>query len=592
MDERCEIYNLLPDTLPEDIKNAMLLEVAKYDVLGAREFMVFQRESWSNSFDEEIYWSEIDEEIKPKWAASCTCGICGEQWHWGWKNQHAVLASVGLDGMVYPGIPDGAEETQEIDEQDLMVCPYCGNQVIAVSRNSLKNGRTYRCMMGRVENLGQYTAVVFWMLERVVNRNARSDYNALPWAAIVIGKSGRIYRFSHTTAGMYGKKIYWEHWTETPRMGEPINSRYYSWEACNKTMMGGFYLMDVPDQAGQSGEKTGIAEYMQNDGEYPLAYLLRQKQRPVLENLVKAGWTYTIDCAIDQEIHGNARWGVLNKIADWSKVKPKEMLRMPKDAVIAAGRWHWDQEKAALWQELCGTLDVYTYNELVNRLDAYEVKRIVETFGAEHLPGIIKYLEHQARRYGGSVRERIGTYIDYRRMLAENGGGATEIELYPPNLRAAHNRHMNIQSAKKNSKLDAQFSAICEKWAALEWTDGSICAVLPRKSADLTAEGRTLNHCVGGYANKHIKGEIIIFIRHARRPERSWYTLNVDLRAQAAWYEVQLHGYGNEYAHGKRLRIPQEVRAFVDRWEKEVLTPVFRRIKASEKKADKNAGAA
>lgn len=50
--------------------------------------------------------------------------------------------------------------------------------------------------------------------------------------------------------------------------------------------------------------------------------------------------------------------------------------------------------------------------------------------------------------------------------------------------------------------------------------------------------------------------------------------------------------YGNEFAHGKRLRIPRAVREFVDRWEREVLTPAFREVKAEERKRRKAAGAA
>ena len=35
--------------------------------------------------------------------------------------------------------------------------------------------------------------------------------------------------------------------------------------------------------------------------------------------------------------------------------------------------------------------------------------------------------------------------------------------------------------------------------------------------------------------------------------------------------EIQLHGYRNEMVDGKRLKIPQRVREFVDLWEREVL---------------------
>lgn len=63
-------------------------------------------------------------------------------------------------------------------------------------------------------------------------------------------------------------------------------------------------------------------------------------------------------------------------------------------------------------------------------------------------------------------------------------------------------------------------------------------------------------------------GKIILFVRHTRRPDRSWYTLNINVLTKE---EIQLHGYRNEMVDGKRLKIPQRVREFVDLWEREVL---------------------
>lgn len=580
------ILPLLPEVLPEDERNAMILEAAKGEALGTREFLVYQRESWDNSFDLEIGFPMDDETVRPKWTAFCTCGACGATWHWGWKNASAIVASVGMDGETYPGIPENMEESQEVDEEESVACPYCGAHVIAVSRNSLKNGRTYHCIMGRVENLGVYTSVVYWMLERVVKRNASSAYRAMPWAAIVIGTDRRIYRFSHTRSGLFGKKLYGEQWRETPRMGEPLHSRYYSWEACNKTMVGGYYITDVPDQTGQTGEKTGLADYLAADGEFPLAYLLRQRQRPALENLVKAGWTYTVDSAIVKEIKGMARWSVLGTIADWSKTKPKEMLRLPKEAVTKIGRKHWDYRNAALWQSVAGMMDADVFAQLLSRYGVYETKSAVEAFGAAALGRIDAYLRRQAERHRtGAYSNSMTLYRDYRRMLAETGGGETAVELYPPHLRAAHDRVSAVMKARKSELMEAKFATLRKTWAALEWSDGQICAVLPSESADLTKEGRTLNHCVGSYAQSHVSGKMIIFIRHARRPERSWFTLNIDVTGEK-WHEVQLHGYGNEHGRkGATLHTPEKVRAFVDRWEAEVLTPVFQAVKKAEKKA-------
>ena len=94
---------------------------------------------------------------------------------------------------------------------------------------------------------------------------------------------------------------------------------------------------------------------------------------------------------------------------------------------------------------------------------------------------------------------------------------------------------------------------------------------------DLVSEGKVLRHCVGTYGSAHCSGKPVFFVRHRRRPERSYYTLQIDMNGTIP-KELQLHGYGNErhgghkqYAH----KIPRKVREFCDRWEQEVLTPWF-----------------
>ena len=129
------------------------------------------------------------------------------------------------------------------------------------------------------------------------------------------------------------------------------------------------------------------------------------------------------------------------------------------------------------------------------------------------------------------------------------------------------------------------FSETKAKYRALEWTDGELRIVVPCIEEELKQEGRILRHCVGTYGHGHVNGRPIFFVRKYRRPERSYYTLNIDMTG-AIPEEIQLHGYGNErhgdkkqYSHG----IPQKVRDFVDRWEREVLTPWFYEQKRKEK---------
>lgn len=167
-------------------------------------------------------------------------------------------------------------------------------------------------------------------------------------------------------------------------------------------------------------------------------------------------------------------------------------------------------------------------------------------------------------------------------------------ELWPRDLRAAHDRIFAAKKQREDKDSIANFLAVAKKWAALEWSDGEICIRLPRCNGDLVREGHVLHHCVGGYGKQHLTGNLILFVRHARRPERSWFTLNINVNNDKP-QRIQLHGYGNEWAHGDRLHIPQRVLDFVDRWEAEILLPAFRQVRAAElaaKPARRKRGAA
>lgn len=117
---------------------------------------------------------------------------------------------------------------------------------------------------------------------------------------------------------------------------------------------------------------------------------------------------------------------------------------------------------------------------------------------------------------------------------------------------------------------------------------------MPSCNDDLINEGRTLRHCVGSYGQSHLSGKPIFFVRHYRRPERSYYTLNENLTG-AEPYRIQLHGYGNEH-HGSVKQyehtIPQKVLDFVLRWEREILAPWYAQRQAEKQNKKKKEKAA
>lgn len=153
----------------------------------------------------------------------------------------------------------------------------------------------------------------------------------------------------------------------------------------------------------------------------------------------------------------------------------------------------------------------------------------------------------------------------------------TDEELWPRNLWTAHDRFAEMTKCEDSADLQAGFDRMRECLQPLEYSDGDLCVVIPACNAELVREGEVLRHCVGSYGNSHIAGKPIFFVRRYRRPERPYYTLNIDLTGITP-ARLQLHGYGNEH-HGEHKErshtIPKKVLDFCDRWEKEILGPFW-----------------
>ena len=602
---RDEIAGLLPLRPRRWMKEAVRESCAAE--LGP-ELCLYWRESSIMAMDDGCGWPELEPEITPRWSAHCHCGSCGNDWHSEWlRGGDGILIPEGEDGTTYTGLlTDGAGSVQ-INEGESFVCPWCGKAVMLTRKQSLKSGRTYRIRAGSLENAGPFTAVVCWMAERYLASDGGASVSLFPTHAAVIDGGGGLLFYAFDGV----------RWKARRSNDDPFQIIYYSYDGNMSRKVGAWLWGDVPEMLGQTGEKTGIAEYFRGGGQWPVMYLRFWRGHPNAENLVKAGWLCPLERSIDEEVLQTLRSGAergsrrklfapgdLECLADWSAAQPSDMLGMMKEEVRKGAAWYWDAEMLGLWM---GCVDC----RIAFPGDAEFLDSCWRTYGlgalqrwadkaCEHqvpasLEKIDRYLRKQAEKRGLPVASALTMYLDYLDMLDEDADELSPEQAFPPDLRAAHDRAAVSKRVTEAAMYAMGFRQILDTWAGLEWSDGEICAVLPRGNYDLVAEGKVLHHCVGGYGEKHVKGSLIVFIRHARRPERSWFTLNIDLRGKS-WKEVQLHGYGNEFAHGKHLSIPKRVRDFVDRWEREVLTPVFRKVRAAEKRGEnarkKAAGAA
>lgn len=176
---------------------------------------------------------------------------------------------------------------------------------------------------------------------------------------------------------------------------------------------------------------------------------------------------------------------------------------------------------------------------------------------------------------------RVSTWLDYVEA-AEACGYDLSVHnvLFPKKLKTAHDEavavreQVRFENEKKSQaeKLRKEQDALNDKnnlyakrykklQKAYEYADGKYCVVIPKGATEIVLEGRALSHCVGGYAERHIKGKTtILFMRNAENTEEALVTIELDEKSLTV---IQ--------AHGKKNRDPSaEEQAFIDKWLKNV----------------------
>lgn len=196
---------------------------------------------------------------------------------------------------------------------------------------------------------------------------------------------------------------------------------------------------------------------------------------------------------------------------------------------------------------------------------------------------LMRYLAGQVgcARYGGmsSMGSVLRHWEDYL-TAAEAMGYQLHREdvLLPKALGAAHDsataKHQN-QMERERKKEQAEKDRLAalayeERRVELEKKygfsmDGYLIRV-PAGKNEILDEGRKLQHCVGGYADRHMSGvTTILFMREAKKPGVPWLTIEMDGNKLR-----QIHGFKNEGEYTTKGRFapdPWEVyREFLDTW--------------------------
>ena len=540
----------------------------------------------------------MTERNKPRYerVAACTCLCCGS--HFATEYSGSTLEFwIDECGEWWPMDPSGGTrfdpegETEngymvDIVDDGELVCPMCYEPVRTIQERKLRGGRHKQIQVVSIEKIEQYAAIVYWLVRRDIAPEGQ-HHSVYPRDAYVLDERGNIHRYTHKTGGgSYCWEKQSEEWRLATNKRDTADAVYHDWGSINNKKIGGIFWPEVPDLEGTTAEKTGLQAFADHDGTYSTAYLKLWRKCRAIENLVNTGWVELVETLVKRSFSGYQMLHELNKVVDITRTKPHEMLGMSKGDFkqIRRGGWQWGFEEQSLYQifRKMGQYSAMEYRQYLSTFKKEGLRAVQELqnrYGDVNMDKLTRYLHKQ-----NMLPHEVRILLDTRNAALALAGGhpLSAEELWPRNLSAAHDRLTRQRvlqiSPDLAEKYQQGFDEARERYKELQWNDGELCVILPTGYADLAREGNVLRHCVGGYSQSHIAGShTIFFIRHYRRPERCYYTLDINMKEEP--YRNQLHGYGNE-RHGKnkehRHTIPKKVLDFCDRWEREVLQPWYR----------------
>ena len=281
-----------------------------------------------------------------------------------------------------------------------------------------------------------------------------------------------------------------------------------------------------------------LAERWDEPVKWAVTYLAAYAMWPQIEMAVKLG----LAGAVTQLVVS----GVKNaQILNWNARNPAAFLRLDKQQArvwLANGK---DFDVFRAWRTDAPQLSPDKYVHIVGQLGGTHAAE--DCIECARLAGV---KIEKAASYAGS-RARVELWLDYLHMARELGYDLAEATVaMPKDLREWHDAADELLGMRRDQAVSAayakRYKKLCRKY---EFAMSGLRIVVPKGGSEIVREGKTLHHCVGGYAARHIEGKTtILFLRHEKRPERPWMTIELTGSDTIR----QVHGYRNEgYAHAQ-----------------------------------------
>lgn len=301
----------------------------------------------------------------------------------------------------------------------------------------------------------------------------------------------------------------------------------------------------------------------------PLLYLRLYVRHPNVEYLLKAGYRHLIE--ENQRSYWDNRLYI--EIDPRVNLKSNNLLKM-----LGLNREEFKVLRG--WERQYG--NYLSYRESFPKYKPQELMEIVHAYGHERgtLESHMGKSGLSALRIARYINEKgitpalYGDYLDQCRQLRYDLSD-TAVSL-PRDFHAMHDRLSSIIGYRTDEALREVFLENYDKRRRLEYRAGGLLIRQPESMAEIIAEGKALSHCVGGYAERHAKGQTtILFLRKCTEPDKPYYTVEVSNEGQIR----QCYGYKNNLSGNPK---PPEIQEFEKQYQ-HYLTEVFNEKRTQRK---------
>lgn len=427
---------------------------------------------------------------------------------------------------------DGVNKPSAYKHKDIGKCANCGTVVerraMGRGRSTLREVKNFAVFQGAGE-LVRISCVKVELtfqgddLEPTYNWWEVTRYQLEPYEAI---QYKRVW-------DSFENSLVWD-----PKSSKPSEPRYSdSW--------GYYYVDNSYTLVNTDAISNSFLKYIDNewtDREYLpslyITWLCTYAEHPQIEYFVKAG-LYKLAENIVEHKTGRTYF-------NWKSNDLKKVLRITKPELefLQESDGHsycqYIRFRRDICKGMCATEAVRYFREFHN---TEECMRAIQLLTGLKFKKMMDYALRKQNRQGTYFFMTYWKdYLDNCNTLEYDMHNETVI--MPKDLWREHDKVMKLVKVRADELLDKKMKELSEMRAQMEVTDMELGLFIrqPYTAKEIIAEGKALDHCVGGYAERHAKGATtIMFLRRLSDPMKPFYTVEVDNN-----YTIkQCYGYKN-----------------------------------------------